>query len=537
MTHRTRKIAESLYNAAKRLRIVFAIVTLLLILNLPGNPADFRFAYFIRLPVELLAIVLLLALARGRAFQAARLAISIALMLVLLLKLADIGTYTAFSRAFNPLFDAKILFDGWNILAGTLGTIEASFIVIAIVLGLISVAAFIYWTLGVLQSIHTSRPLAVVSGIGLLIIPVIASYHPNNRFVQMRTTNMVIERVALVEGSLRDKHAFMALLDSNLIADVPPEQRFDALKGKDVIVIFIESYGESAIRDSNYSNRTEGRLAKVEQQISGAGLASKSSWLVSPTSGGLSWLAHATLLSGVWVDSQQRYDQLIGSKRPSLNSLFRQAGWRSVAVMPAITMEWPESSYFGYDTVYAANNLGYRGKPFNWVTMPDQYTLSAFQKFERAGPHKPVMAEIALISSHAPWTPVPRLIDWSAIGNGTIFDEQAVAGDAPQVVWQDQERVRIQYASSIDYALETLGSYMVNHGSNTVFIVLGDHQPAPIITGNNASRAVPVHIVSDDPALLERLDPNQWSPGMIPGTQQAKPMDGFRQELVRRFSD
>ncbi len=537
MTHRTRKIAESLYNAAKRLRGVFAIAALLLILNLPGNPADLRFAYFIRLPVELLAVVLLLALVRGRAFQVARLAISLALMLVLLLKLADIGTYTAFSRSFNPLFDAKILFDGWNILSGALGTIEASFILIAIVLGLLSVAAFIYWTLGALQSIHTSRPLAVASGIGLLIIPVIASYHPNNRFVQMRTTNMIIERVALVEGSLRDKHAFMALLDSDPIVDVPPERRLDALKGKDVIVIFIESYGESAVRDPHYSPLIEKRLAKVEQQISAAGLASKSSWLVSPTSGGLSWLAHGTLLSGIWVDSQQRYDQLVGSKRPSLNSLFRQGGWRSVAVMPAITMDWPESKYFGYDTVYAANNLGYRGKPFNWVTMPDQYTLAAFEKFERAGSHSPIMAEIALISSHAPWTPVPRLIDWSAIGSGTIFDEQAIAGDAPEVVWQDQERVRAQYASSIDYALETLGSYMAKYGSNTVFILLGDHQPAPIITGENASRAVPVHIVSADPALLEKLDAKQWSPGMIPGAQQAEPMDRFRQEFVRSFSN
>jgi hypothetical protein len=534
---RYRTIFEFMYKAGERLRMLFAIVGLLLILNLPNNAADLRVEHFIKLPIELLGVVLLLTATRGKYFRLARLAVTMILALVLVLKLADIATYTAFSRQFNPLFDAKLLFDGWFVFTATLGVIQAFFIVSATLLCLIATMALVYWSLGAFQSTVARRPMALVSGLCLLLVPAIASYHPNNKFIETRTIMLIVDRVALVERSMRDRHEFAALLVSDPVANIPQSGRLGALKGKDVVVIFIESYGESAIRDPKYSKLTEKRLAQVQQQISAAGLASRSSWLVSPTSGGLSWLAHGTLLSGIWIDSQQRYDQLIGSERPSLNSLFREAGWRSVAVMPAITMDWPESEYFRYDRVYAANDLGYRGKPFNWVTMPDQYTLSAFQKFERADPHIPVMVEIALISSHAPWTPIPKLIDWSAVGDGAIFNEQAVAGDAPEVVWQDQERIRAQYASSIDYALETLGSYMANYGSNTVFILLGDHQPAPIITGKGASRAVPVHIIADDPALLERLDPKKWNPGMVPGPQQAEPMDGFRQKFVREFSN
>ena len=41
-------------------------------------------------------------------------------------------------------------------------------------------------------------------------------------------------------------------------------------------------------------------------------------------------------------------------------------------------------------------------------TMPDQYTLSAFQRYEPAPGHAPVMAEIPLVSSHAPWAPLPH---------------------------------------------------------------------------------------------------------------------------------
>ncbi len=65
---------------------------------------------------------------------------------------------------------------------------------------------------------------------------------------------------------------------------------------------------------------------------------------------------------------------------------------------------------------------------------PTQYTLSAFERLVREPARekgKPVMAEIALISSHAPWTPVARMIDWDDVGDGTAFDAQATSGDHP----------------------------------------------------------------------------------------------------------
>ena len=49
------------------------------------------------------------------------------------------------------------------------------------------------------------------------------------------------------------------------------------------------------------------------------------------------------------------------------------------------------------------------GPQFSYATMPDQYTLSAFQRLELAQPDRPpVMAEIDLVSSHTPWAPLPQ---------------------------------------------------------------------------------------------------------------------------------
>src|SRR3546814_11966884 len=117
----------------------------------------------------------------------------------------------------------------------------------------------------------------------------------------------------------------------------------------------------------------------------------------------------------------------MASDRRTLVHGFRRAGWRTVAAMPAITMPWPEGDYFGFDTVYAAADLGYRGDPFNWVTMPDQYTLAALQRLEfarpgagKSGPERqarpPVMATLALIYSPAPWPPLPPVKLGSASG-------------------------------------------------------------------------------------------------------------------------
>ncbi|MDR6820546.1 hypothetical protein J2X76_005745 [Neorhizobium sp. 2083] len=467
-----------------------------------------------------------------------RSAVTLLLAAMLFLKLADIGTGTAFQRPFNPYLDLKILTDGWNLLSGAVGVTEAVGIICAGFLAWLVVTAVLYWSLGGFRRLSgkARRKATLVSGVVLSIgLVALAVQDPDRRGlgVEAEAASYFVNRVAMVREAVADLTRFEDELKQDPVA---AGQRFSALAGTDIVLVFIESYGRSAIEDSRYAARISHRLNSVEEEIKAAGLEARSGWLTSPTVGGISWLAHGTLLSGLWVDNQGRYDRMITSERTSLNNLFRSSGWRTTAVMPAITLDWPEAGYFGYDSIHAAAGLGYRGKPFNWVTMPDQFTLEAFERLERPGGHKPVMAEMALISSHAPWTPLPTLVDWDRIGDGTIFNVQTEGGDPPSVVWADPNRVRSQYLTSIDYTLETLGSYMARYGRNTLFILLGDHQPASIVTGEGASRDVPMHIVTGNPDLLKRLDGWNWEKGMIP--QPSTPvyrMDEFRQKLVESF--
>ncbi|QCJ00427.1 sulfatase [Agrobacterium larrymoorei] len=514
-------------------------VTALLAFTLPDHPDAIGLDAFMRLPLEWPLIAILVLVARGWLRRLVIFLSGFVVFLMLFLKIADIGVQSAFQRQFNPYLDVKMLTDGWNLISGTIGTPAALVALTCGILILLLVALIFLKSLRWMAEArgHLRRLLigvfafiVVIAG-GLLLL--------DRTRVELATPTYLAARLSLIVRSVEDMQVFEKALGTG-IGPQDGKGLFRAVKGKDIVLIFFESYGRSAVEDPRYSNVTLPRLSAVQRQIEAAGLHAATGWVTSPTVGGISWLAHGTLLSGLWVDSQARYDRLMISHQPSLNRLFSQAGWQSVAVMPAITMAWPESDYFGYDQILSASGLGYRGKPFNWVTMPDQYTLSAFDRLAIKPAHargQNVMAEIALISSHAPWTPVPKLIDWNDIGDGSAFNDQATSGDPPSVVWANPDRVRSQYIQTIDYTLATLGEFMARQGPGVFYIILGDHQPASIITGSGASRAVPVHIVTDDAQLLERFQQDGFTTGMTPtNATRERPMNELRQLLIDAFS-
>ena len=84
-----------------------------------------------------------------------------------------------------------------------------------------------------------------------------------------------------------------------------------------MVFAFVESYGRVAVEDPRISPGVDAVLDNGTGQLTAAGFTSRSAFLTSPTFGGISWLAHSTVQSGRWVDSQQRYDQLMASDRPT----------------------------------------------------------------------------------------------------------------------------------------------------------------------------------------------------------------------------
>ena len=522
---------------------IAAIAFIFIALLIPNRFSDISVSSFLFFPLEILLLCLLLLLP-GRLGLLLRWVMAVLLAVGLIFKCADMGTFKVFARPFNPVFDGYLFANGMNLLNGAIGAIGAVVVAVLLILVVLAIITGAFWVLGRVQrllGVSVYKSAVILSG-GLvlwLLLFFIGSPKASAQFYQYLSAHTFA-----IFATAKDIQSFNALLDKSDGVAHSDENLFAQLRGKDVLVIFVESYGRTVLDNPQFAPHIRPLLERTTSKLAEKGFAVRSSFLTSPTVGGLSWLAHGTAMSGLWIDNQIRYNSLMLSERPTLNRLFNQAGWRTVAVMPAITMAWPEGQYFGYDQIYDAYNLGYQGKPFNWITMPDQYTLAAFQQRELAKQARtPVMAEIALISSHAPWTPVPHLIDWNAVGNGTVFNAQATSGDSPEEVWKDNARIRLQFRLSIEYALETIASYVLNYGDdNLVVLVFGDHQPAPIVTGDSGqiksgSRDVPVHFIARDPKIMAAIAHWQWTAGMLPAADAPVwRMDEVRNKLIDTFS-
>ena len=101
----------------------------------------------------------------------------------------------------------------------------------------------------------------------------------------------------------------------------------------------------------------------------------------------------------------------------------------------------------------------------------------------------------------------------------------------------DLKRVRGAYGQSIEYSLNALVSFVQHYGrKNLVLVVLGDHQPSKIITGEDPSHDVPISIIAHDPAVLGKIAPWGWSTGLRPRSQAPVwPMDAFRDRFFSAF--
>jgi hypothetical protein len=71
---------------------------------------------------------------------------------------------------------------------------------------------------------------------------------------------------------------------------------------------------------------------------------------------------------------------------------------------------------------------------------------------------------------------------------------------------------------------------------NLVVVFLGDHQPAPVVTGEGASRDVPITILARDPAVLDQISGWGWQDGLKPNPRAPVwRMDAFRDRFLTAF--
>ena len=325
----------------------------------------------------------------------------------------------------------------------------------------------------------------------------------------------------------------------------PPEIRADplppapALGGADVALLFVESYGVAAFSEPRRRARLEESLGRLAEEAAAAGFDFRSAQIQSPTFGGGSWRAHASMLSGIWTDSEDRYRALLASGRETLVRRFAAAGYRTIAFEPGIRGRWPEGDFYGFSEIRDREGIGYRGPPIGWWLVPDQFTLHALLK-EAADPGAgsagaPLFAKVSLVGSHIPYAPVPPYVeDWTRFDTGAAYATgmKSIAHDD----YRDLVELGERYGESLDHVFRILGGFLGRYPPRrSLVVVVGDHQPPKLSLHDSDSWATPIHLFSRDPALLDPWSRFGFTRTLLPETGTAWRMSDFPASLATLF--
>ncbi len=495
-----------------------------------------------RLPVETILLLLLSLLLPHRTL---RLVVASAFAMITVVAIAiavlDRSFVATIDRGFALAEDWRAVANAYRVVDGVVGPTLAALAATLVVAIVLALAVVLVWCAQrCARSLHDSgnhgRVAITTAAVTWSALAIAGVQYPTGAAVaaadSLRSLSTTVEHAT---QSARERDAFAAALRVDPLAAQASGQLLGSLRGKDVVIVFVESFGEVALSGSGPMSSISRTIDEYAARLSRDGYRAESAFLSSPTFGGVSWLAHSTLQSGMWVDSQQKYDTLLESDRLTISRLFGDAGWRTVVVSPAVTEPWPEgAAFYGFDRLLDKGALAYEGPAFGFASVPDQFTWHRFAE-EELSRTAPIMAQVSLISSHSPWTPTPQFVPWAHVGKPGPFSAQP--RDSADV-WPDAQRVRAAYAESIRYSLRSTLSFLETYDpSNLVVVLVGDHQPSRIVSGETADTDVPITIVSKDSAVFEHIEEWGWDAGFRPSSDAPVwRMDAFRDRFVAAFS-
>ena len=448
---------------------------------------------------------------------------------------AEVTTPALYGRDINLYWDLRYMPDVAAMIAraAPLWLIAGVAAAVALILGLLYVA--LRWAIRrVAAAAFDARERAPIFMAGVTIVALFTAQQLGRHFDTEPTfATPVVETCArqarLVAGAIR--------ASKTLPPSPPMTADLARVQGADVFLVFIESYGAIAYERPDLAPALAAGRADLDAAIHGTGREVVSAYVESPTFGGSSWLAHISLMSGVEVRDPDSNARLMTEPRETMVSQFKRAGHRAVALMPGLRQLWPEGAFYGFDEIYGASQLDYRGPEFGWFALPDQFSLAKFDALERgARSRAPLFVFFPTISTHFPFIPTPPYQpDWSRMFLEHPYDGPSLARAYAQQ--PDWTHFGPGYVQAIAYDYATLAGYLqLRAGRDMVMILLGDHQPAAAVSGEGAPWDVPVHVIASRPAILEALRARGFRAGLAPSRPSLGKMHTLLPILQNAFS-
>jgi hypothetical protein len=500
------------------------------------------------LSIELAVGILLAILVTGRRGASARPAaqkstrargVRLVALAWLLLVLAHYGNVTAqalYGRDINLYWDLRFMPDVASMLARAAPIWLVIVVCAGAALALFGVYAVIRWAVGrVADALSRPRERLVIGVVASALVVLFA----------IEQTRELERHDLLFPAPVSASYWRQARLIADSVsggrsvpASPPMTSDFSRVNGADVLLVFLESYGAVTFDRPEFAAALAAPRAELAAAIADTGRRAVSGFVESPTFGGVSWLAHITLMSGVEVRDPHTNAVLMTQQRETLVDLFSRHGYKTVGVMPGLWQNWPEGAFYGFDDIYGARRLDYRGPPFGWFTLTDQFALAKIDELEiRKGSRPPLFVFFPTISTHAPFTPTPPYQpDWSRIFGEHPYDPRELDRSFEEVA--DWMNLGPGYVKAVAYSYQTLAGYLrLRADRDLVLILIGDHQPAAAVAGEGAPWDVPVHVMASRSGLLDRLRAGGFVDGLTPTRPIIGPMHALLPVLLDAFGN
>ncbi len=348
-----------------------------------------------------------------------------------------------------------------------------------------------------------------------------------------------------IEASRKTYRSVRRALDEPPYGDVMQVSLEDT---PDVLLILVESYGRIMLESKALRPVFDASIAELASMSEAAGLVAVSGFSRAPVTGGRSWIADGSLMMGTQIRYEAVFRHLLAHAQDmnTLPNFFKKQGYRTVLVVPGDRKRpgVPElHNPYGYEEVVHFAKLEYRGHPYGWGVVPDQYSLDFVDERLLATAKAPVFLNFHTVTSHAPWRGVPPLVErytelqesgqqdldkWAPSGAKMLLatTERYARRDAGRLDYMGEltRKLASRYARSIHYTLSSVARFLGRRDRDALVIVMGDHQP-PLISPHSQSFDVPVHVFAKRAALLDEFRARGFVDGLVPSAVKTAPID------------
>jgi hypothetical protein len=302
---------------------------------------------------------------------------------------------------------------------------------------------------------------------------------------------------------------------------------YPLVRKPDIHMFFVESYGAVLVEHPKTRPRWVRKTRLMQRELEDEGWHMVTGYSTAPISGGRSWLAEGTVLTGIVMRYEAVFRHVISKihSTPNLVDYLDAQGYETYLLAPKARARRGVrlQNHYDYDQTIFALDLDYRGPAIGWGVVPDQYSLGYAQEHYYRKAQGPIFTNFHMVSSHAPWNTVPKILDdWELLGDpegDDPFDDLPPEAEGQEVILRmkrfkrrdprylymgEADGLKLKaYARAIAYDLDVIKKWLLQAEGDQIVVIMGDHQPPLLweVTENNFD--VPVHVLSRDSDLLE----------------------------------